>query len=318
MTRLKILFSAIAILMALNILAQTSCSVSNLTCESKENPLGIELKNPRLGWKITSSERDAHQSAYHILVSDSPEKLKNNIGNIWDSGTIESDQSTQVKYGGTPLSPEKKYFWKVMVLNQGAKETQWSKPASWQMGLLTPNDWDKAAWISYANLPDSMRVVPGVHGDGNKLGNKAVTRSIVPQFRKEFSVEKKMDNAILYISGLGHYEVTINGQKVGRCFLAPGWTAYDKVSLYNSYDVTDQLKNGKNAIGVILTGMGADGAKGLLAMKQCGAYTLAQNEESCVVFGMPKEAIKMGAADKIVGLAEVSRSIILALQKEAA
>jgi two-component system chemotaxis response regulator CheB len=75
---------------------------------------------------------------------------------------------------------------------------------------------------------------------------------------------------------------------------------------------------GKNAIGVILTGMGADGAKGLLAMKQCGAYTLAQNEESCVVFGMPKEAIKMGAADKIVGLAEVSRSIILALQKEAA
>jgi two-component system chemotaxis response regulator CheB len=73
---------------------------------------------------------------------------------------------------------------------------------------------------------------------------------------------------------------------------------------------------GKNAIGVILTGMGADGAKGLLAMKEIGAYTLAQNEESCVVFGMPKEAIKMGAVDKIVGLADVSRSIILALQKE--
>jgi two-component system chemotaxis response regulator CheB len=75
---------------------------------------------------------------------------------------------------------------------------------------------------------------------------------------------------------------------------------------------------GKNAIGVILTGMGADGAKGLLAMKKSGAYTMAQNEESCVVFGMPKEAIKMGAADKIVGLTEVSRSIILALQKESA
>ncbi len=73
---------------------------------------------------------------------------------------------------------------------------------------------------------------------------------------------------------------------------------------------------GKNAVGVILTGMGADGAKGLLAMKDSGAYTLAQNEESCVVFGMPKEAIKMGAVDKIVGLADVSRSIILALQKE--
>lgn len=75
---------------------------------------------------------------------------------------------------------------------------------------------------------------------------------------------------------------------------------------------------GKNAIGVILTGMGADGAKGLLAMKERGACTLAQDEESCVVFGMPKEAIKLGAADKIVGLADVSRAIILALQKEAA
>ena len=73
---------------------------------------------------------------------------------------------------------------------------------------------------------------------------------------------------------------------------------------------------GENAVGVILTGMGADGAKGLLAMKKRGAYTLAQNEESCVVFGMPKEAIKMGAADKIVTLSEVSRSIIMALQKD--
>jgi len=75
---------------------------------------------------------------------------------------------------------------------------------------------------------------------------------------------------------------------------------------------------GKNAVGVILTGMGADGAKGLLAMKERGAYTLAQDAESCVVFGMPKEAIKLGAADKIVALADVSRSIIMALQKDAA
>ena len=73
---------------------------------------------------------------------------------------------------------------------------------------------------------------------------------------------------------------------------------------------------GKNAVGVILTGMGADGAKGLLAMKQSGAYTMAQNEESCVVFGMPKEAIKIGAVHKIVSLSEVSRSIIQSLQRE--
>lgn len=72
---------------------------------------------------------------------------------------------------------------------------------------------------------------------------------------------------------------------------------------------------GKNAIGVILTGMGADGAKGLFSMKESGAYTMAQNEESCVVFGMPKEAIKMGAVDKVVALSDMSRSIVQALQQ---
>ncbi|HEY3389469.1 MAG TPA: family 78 glycoside hydrolase catalytic domain, partial [Prolixibacteraceae bacterium] len=84
------------------------------------------------------------------------------------------------------------------------------------------------------------------------LGHKAIKRSVVPLFRKEFTAEKKIKNAILYISGLGHYEATINGQKVGQSFLAPGWTNYDKVCLYNSYDVTNQLRQGKNTIGVIV------------------------------------------------------------------
>jgi two-component system, chemotaxis family, protein-glutamate methylesterase/glutaminase len=71
---------------------------------------------------------------------------------------------------------------------------------------------------------------------------------------------------------------------------------------------------GRNAVGVILTGMGADGAKGLLDMKENGAYTLAQDEKSCVVFGMPKEAIKMGAVDKIVSLTDMADEILEALE----
>lgn len=252
MTRLKFSFSVIAMLLTFGIYAQNLVTVTNLKCESKVNPSGIEAKNPRLSWEINSTERNTYQSAYHILVSDSPEKLKDNIGNIWDSNVIKSDQSVQVAYKGAPLSAEKKYYWKIKIVSQGGKESAWSKTASWQMGLLSPGDWSNAAWICLENLPDSMKVVPGTHGDGKNLGSKAINRSVVPLFRKEFILAKKIKNATLYISGLGHYEATINGQKTGNSFLAPGWTSYDKVCLYNSYDVTNQLKQGKNAIGVIV------------------------------------------------------------------
>lgn len=67
---------------------------------------------------------------------------------------------------------------------------------------------------------------------------------------------------------------------------------------------------GKNAVGAILTGMGDDGAKGMLEMKEAGAYTIAQDEETCVVFGMPKEAIKLGAAEKVLPLQEITKHIL--------
>jgi len=71
---------------------------------------------------------------------------------------------------------------------------------------------------------------------------------------------------------------------------------------------------GKNAVGVLLTGMGSDGARGLLEMRESGAYTIAQDEETCVVFGMPKEAVKLGAASEVTPLQLVSRSIVSYLQ----
>jgi two-component system, chemotaxis family, protein-glutamate methylesterase/glutaminase len=72
---------------------------------------------------------------------------------------------------------------------------------------------------------------------------------------------------------------------------------------------------GNNAVGVILTGMGADGARGLLKMRQVGAYTIAQDEASCVVFGMPKEAIKLGGADEVTDLQKIPESILKAVQR---
>jgi len=231
----------------------TDYYTANLKCENRANPMGIQTPKVHLSWQVQSDQRKQSQTAYHILVSDNREALLRNKGNIWDSDVVKSDQSIQIEYSGLPLCSEKKYFWKVKIINQSGKETGWSEIANWQMGLLATSDWDNAKWISYFNLPDSMRLVPGIHSlSGEQLGEKAMGRSIVPLFRKEFSVGRKIKKATLYISGLGHYEATINGQKVGESFLAPGWTDYDKVNLYNTYDVSAQLKKGNNAIGVIV------------------------------------------------------------------
>jgi len=114
------------------------------------------------------------------------------------------------------------------------------------------NPWGTAKWMGYEQLPDSMKVIPAVHGDGHKLGEKARKRSVVPMFRKDFLVENEIDLATIFISGLGQYELYINGEKAGDRFLSPGWTNYQKRSFYNTYDITPSLKNGQNAIGVLV------------------------------------------------------------------
>lgn len=112
-------------------------------------------------------------------------------------------------------------------------------------------NWANAKWIAWEQLEESMKIVPAVHGSGNELGEKGIKRSVVPMFRKEFNVGENLEKASINISGLGHYELHVNGEKVGDRFLAPGWTNYDKRIFYNTFDITDLLKNGRNAIGVL-------------------------------------------------------------------
>ncbi len=112
--------------------------------------------------------------------------------------------------------------------------------------------WANARWIVFEQLEDSMKVVPAVHGSGDQLGEKCIKRSVVPMFRKEFAVTGEIKKATINICGLGHYELQMNGTKVGDRFLAPGWSNYQKRSLYNSYDITSYLKNGNNVIGVLV------------------------------------------------------------------
>ncbi|MBK6285887.1 MAG: alpha-L-rhamnosidase N-terminal domain-containing protein [Draconibacterium sp.] len=114
------------------------------------------------------------------------------------------------------------------------------------------NIWANAKWIAFEEFEDSMKIIPAVHGSGDELGEKGLKRAVVPMFRKEFNVGKTIQKATINITGLGHYDLQINGSKVGDHFLSPGWTNYLKRILYNSFDISYLLKNGENAIGVLV------------------------------------------------------------------
>jgi alpha-L-rhamnosidase len=223
-------------------------SVNELSCEYKTNPIGVESAVPALSWKIGTGQRDVLQLAYHILVSDDASALAKNTGNVWDSKKTVSGKSLQVSYKGRTLAAGKTYYWKVKVWDNKGNASAWTSPASWQMGLLTASDWKNAKWVGYEKMPDSL--VAALPLDTKK--DKPSGINIQPLLRKDFSIAKPVKKATMYISGLGHFELRLNGGKIGDHFLDPGWTKYDKEALYVAFDLTDQLKNGKNALSVML------------------------------------------------------------------
>ena len=224
-----------------------------LHCENRVNPLGIDMASPSFGWQILAEQRSFIQSAYEIQVGSDSLQLTKNIAADWNSGKKLTSQSQLISYAGKKLLPAKKYFWRVRIWDKNNKLSSWSAINSFITALLNDRDWSGAKWIGYEDLHDTMLVTPGVHlTDVKKLGDKLKQRSIVPLFRKEFSIKKKISSALAFVSGLGHYEMYCNGQKTGNSFLAPGWTHYDKRWLYNVYDITDRLQQGGNAIGLMV------------------------------------------------------------------
>ncbi|HTN08028.1 alpha-L-rhamnosidase [Agriterribacter sp.] len=234
------------------VMAKADFLPDHLSCEQKINPCGVESAKPLLGWWISSAGRGFAQSAWQVLVATSPGKLNEKSADTWNSGRIASDYNNNNAFAGKTLQSGRKYYWKVRVWNSAGKVSAWSETAIFSTGILQQQEWDTSNWIAYAILPDSMKVIPGVHGNGNALGNKAIQRAVVPCFRKEFVLEKPVKEAFVFISGLGQYELHLNGEKVSDDFLLPGWTNYEKRCLYNTYEVTNRLKQGSNAIGAIV------------------------------------------------------------------
>lgn len=210
---------------------QCSLSFEELLCEYRLNPLGIDTPCPRFSWKVFTPKRGSYQTAYQILVSRTLEALQSNTGDMWDSGKVEGRESTNIPYAGKPLESRTRYYWKVRVWDEEGLPSSYSTPAWFETALLAQEEWEKSVWIT----PPLVLEKPSA-----------------PMFRKEFFLEKKPIRGRAYISGLGYYELRINGQKVGDHVLDPPWTDYTKRILYTTYDVTPYLQEGSNVIGVIL------------------------------------------------------------------
>lgn len=226
--------------------------VSELRCQSLRNPIGIDKQNPTFSWKIKSDEKNIAQTAYRIVVASSKDKLDN--PDIWDSGIKYSNQNAFIPFEGKSLKTGQKYFWRVKIQDNKKDTSSWSKPASFVTGILSEEEWQVAKWIGYEELQDSLKLFPGFHAleDEEQLGNKAKKRAIIPKFRKDFKVSKKVEKAFVYVSGLGQFQFFLNGEKVNSGFLDPAWSDYSKRDYYKTYDITPLLKKGENTLGAIV------------------------------------------------------------------
>jgi len=225
----KLLFLLLTAFYFVPALAQIE--VSRLYVENKINPLGISCLYPRLSWSMSAPGRNVKQTAFDIRVSENLTSLQKGMDLIFSTGKIPSDQSVFVQFTGNTLKPGRKYYWQVRVWDQDDRASKWSEPNFWVMGLMGPENW-VAKWIQ-----------PGFF-------NKDEVQSSL--FRKEFVVDKPIRLAVAFITAYGMYEARLNGKRIGDAYLTPGWTNYDKRLQYQTYDVTQLLKEGKNALGVML------------------------------------------------------------------
>ncbi len=306
-------FLSILCMLASSSLAQSfQAKPSGLRCEYLVSPIGIDVREPRLSWKLDASPPEARgvmQSAYQILVASSPELLAKDKGDVWDSEKVSSDNTVNVPFAGNPLVSRQELFWKVRVWIGGRKPSVWSEPSNWEMGLLNPEDW-QAKWIDApTTIPEEvhgviailnadygigqetndvtgivagrlkgnalsvpvsneffggdpapqkmkqLHVVYTIDGEKHEVVAAEGTTLTLPEdrpalnyLRKDFVLDKPVAKARLYATALGLYELHLNGQRIGDHLFAPDWTDYTKRVQYQTYDVTELVKTGANAL----------------------------------------------------------------------
>lgn len=225
---MKFLKIALLLLIAQPIFTQ-KLLVTDLLCEHKINPMGVDVLQPRFSWKINGTGRNIMQTAYSIHVATDKNFTQKNT--VWQSGKIISSESVLQLYLGKALLSNQRYYWQVKIWDAKNIESAWSNTAFLQTGLLQAEDW-KASWIEPEQ--DTVRYIPAL------------------LVRKNFELKKNIAYATVFVTSHGFYQLYFNGAKVGDDVFTPGWTAYQKRLQYQVYDVSNLLQQGNNAVGAIL------------------------------------------------------------------
>ncbi len=235
----SLLVCVAALFTASAVFAKTAVSLT--VGEGAMNPIGFYQAVPMFSWKLPEGVK--RQTAYRIETKAG--------GNTWDSGWIESEQSTFVKYGGTPFASRDRVTWRVSFRDEAGTDSGWSEPAAFELGLLSAQEW-KAQWIRPA-------------------AEASATGEPVAYLRRAFPVAKKISRARLYVTAHGLFELTLNGAPVSRDHFAQGWTSYTKRLDTVTYDVTGQLRSGGNALEARV-GMGWHTGRFPFSTKKRGLY----------------------------------------------
>lgn len=221
-----------------------SVEVTDLRCEYLTDPLGVDVAQPRLSWKLSARnpeyERGQRQTAYHVLVASSRALLDEDQGDLWDSGEVASDRSVLVEYAGKPLESWASCWWKVRVRDERDDLTPWGPVAHWTMGLLDPSLW-KAEWIGSDREFQEVKELPP---SDDALAD--------PWLRKTFELGAEVRRAHLHVASVGYHELYVNGRKTGDTVLAPSVSDHNRRARYVTYDIQEHLKPGRNAIGLWL------------------------------------------------------------------
>ena len=241
-------------------MASALCALApdSLRCEYQEDPGQVDAPRPRLSWvdRPAPGAAGLAQSAYEILVASSAEALAADAGDLWSSGRVASDASHLVPYGGRGLVSGETCHWKVRVWDGAGNVSAWSRPARWTMGMLAPTDW-KCRWI-------------GAPWQDERPSKYSGDWPAAPLLRRAFQVKGPVRAAHFFGTGLGYFELYVNGRKVGDDVLSPNQTNYGRRPalpvcsipladnfaeyrvLYVGYDVAPLLREGENAVGAIL------------------------------------------------------------------
>ncbi|WP_175416240.1 alpha-L-rhamnosidase [Aggregatimonas sangjinii] len=211
--------------------------VESVTVNYLQNPLGLDDRQPSITWTMSSKGKNKRQSAYQIRVADTEIKLKENKNITWDSGKLSSSQNTQVRYDGPALKSGQQCYFQIKVWDENDTASDWSETHFWTIGLLAKEDW-KADWISFKTTDSGV--------------SDSLFLPAASYLRKPFSVSEKIKRATLYVTSLGVFEMSLNGQKIGEDLLTPGWTDYTKRIYYKTYDLSEGLQDGTNVLGSIL------------------------------------------------------------------